>query len=135
MRGTGHNVTEWNCQSNRSHREFSLERSTESVRHQQFELPVTDRCFGKVRGTCFVDVYGQADAPCIEFAGCRDMFSPRHFVLHSDNEWNGWSRGCATGDLTAITGDVTYSSGKRLTKRLCKKASRSSRSSNANSTV
>ena len=119
MRGSGHNVTEWKCQYNRSHQESSSEESAEGVRcqrHQQFELPVIDRCFGKVRRTCFVDVYGQADSPCIECAGCRDMFSPRHFVLHSDDEWNGWSHGCATGNLTPITGNVTYSSRKRLQK-------------------
>ena len=48
------------------------------------QIPLVHRCFGKVRGTCFLDLYGAPDAACVECAQCRGMFSPRHFVLHSD---------------------------------------------------
>ncbi|OWA52670.1 Ski oncogene [Hypsibius exemplaris] len=61
------------------------------------QMPVVHRCFGKVRGTCFVDLYGQPDAACIECSGCRGMFSPRHFVLHSDEVKSMESRLCHWG--------------------------------------
>ena len=53
--------------------------SPEKRRH----FPVIHRCFGKLSGICFLDVFTSPSAPCIECAECHGLFSPRHFVLHS----------------------------------------------------
>ncbi|XP_055339991.1 ski oncogene-like [Paramacrobiotus metropolitanus] len=53
----------------------------EKCRH----FPIVHRSFGEIRGECFLDLYVNPDAPCIECQDrdCRGLFSPRHFVVHT----------------------------------------------------